>query len=256
MIVIKSPAEIAIMREGGKILNAVLKEVVRAVKPGVATGELNNLAEQLIQKAGGAPSFKNYKNASTVLAFPTALCASINDEIVHAPAVPSRVLNAGDIISLDLGLKYKGYFTDMAVTVPVGKISGNAQRLIAVTKKALQKAIQKVKPGNELFDISRAVQDYVESFGYTVIRNLVGHGVGKAVHEMPQIPNFVSPKEFKNIRLRPGMTLAIEPMVTKGNPYAAVMEDGWTMSTADNSLSAHFEHTVAVVEGGCEVLTG
>ncbi len=258
-IIIKTQKEIDIMRRGGKILAAVLSLLARAVKPGVNTGELNEMAEKLIAEYGGEPSFKNYRSSPEDRPFPTTLCTSINEEVVHAPALPSRILREGDIICLDLGLKYPagkdGLFTDAAVTVPVGKINKGLEKLIAVTKKALDIGISRVKPGNYIHHISKAVQEYVEGQGFFVIRDLVGHGVGHKVHEPPRVPNFFDPK-FGRIRLREGMTICIEPMVAVGTWQVKTLSDGWTVVTADGKFSAHFEHTVAVTKVGCEILTG
>lgn len=253
MIIIKTPAEIAKMRVGGKKLAKVLNQVAQAVKPGVTTAELDQLAEKLIRQEGGRPSFKNYQGVDDRTPFPSALCASINNEIVHAPAQPSRILKNGDIIGLDLGLQYDGYFTDMAVTVPVGKVSRAAQRLIKATKTALDLAIQEVKPGNTLGDIGAVIQAHAEKNNLAVVRDLTGHGVGQRVHEPPAVLNYGQPG--KGIKLEPGMTLALEPMFNVGSPDIKVLEDSWTITTIDGQLSAHFEKTIAVTDDGCEILT-
>jgi methionyl aminopeptidase len=262
MVTIKSDKEIEIMREGGKILANITKKLKDEIKPGTTTGQLEQMACSLIKEAGGRPSFKGYKSKQDSVAFPTALCTSINDEVVHTPALPSRKLNAGDIIGIDLGMEYpykkgvKGYYTDMAVTVGVGKISKEVKKLIKTTKKSLKLAIEQVKPENTINDIAKTVQDFVEGQGFSVVRDLVGHGVGYEVHEDPQVPNYVAEgKKFNNAVLKPGMVLAIEPMVNVGSYEINNMPDGLTIKTADGRLSAHFEHTVAVVENGCEVLT-
>jgi len=262
MIIIKTNKEIAIMRRGGKILAEILKKLAAEVKPGVTTGHLEKMACSLIKSAGGRPSFKGYKSMHDSRAFPTALCTSINNEIVHAPALPARRLRPGDIIGIDLGMEYPcgkdthGYYTDMAVTVPVGKVSKQAKKLINVTKKSLELAIKQVKPNNNLSLIGLAIQTYVEANGFSVVRDLVGHGVGTAVHEEPQVPNYViKGKAFDDVVLKPGMTIAIEPMVNEGGWKVKSGKDGFTIVTADGSLSAHFEHTVAVTEKGCEILT-
>jgi methionyl aminopeptidase len=220
------------------------------------------MACDLIKKAGARPSFKGYKSDLERKEFPTALCVSINNQVVHAPSLPSRRLAAGDIVGIDLGIEYpfengeKGFYTDMAVTIPVGKISAEAKKLIKATKKSLGMAIAEVKPGNHLSDIGRAVQNCIESQGFSVVRDLVGHGVGYAVHEDPQIPNFIVKNgKFEDAELKPRMVLAIEPMVNAGSPEIKSMPDGFTIETLDGCLSAHFEHTVAVTDGGCEVLT-
>jgi len=254
MIIYKSREEIAIIREGGRRLAAILAVVAAAAKPGATTGELENYALSLIDQAGGRPSFKGYKSGRKGELFPTALCTSLNSEVVHAPALPERTLREGDIIGIDVGLEYKGYFTDMAVTVGVGKISKEASRLVDVTRESLRLAIKEVKPGNTVNDIGRAVEAYVRKNGFAVVRELVGHGVGKKVHEEPQVPNFVF-HDSLDIELREGMVIAIEPMVNVGRFEIAYKNDPFTLATKDGSLSAHFEHTVAVTEKGCEVMT-
>lgn len=257
-IIIKTLKEIEIMRQGGKILAVILNELRKAVQPDVSTGELNTLAEKLIKQYGGEPSFKNYRPSQNDVPFPTALCASINEEVVHAPALPSRVLREGDIVCLDLGLKYpaenNGLFTDAAITVPVGKISDQAEYLIKVTAESLECGIREVKPGNFIYDISRAIQRYVEKNGFSVVRDLVGHGVGKKVHEPPRVPNFFDPLS-EPVKLKSGMTICIEPMVCAGQGEVKTLADGWTVVTADRKLSAHFEHTVVVTSNGFEILT-
>jgi methionyl aminopeptidase len=257
-IIIKTQKEIEIMRQGGKILALILNKLKNSVRVGVSTGELNELAEKLIKEYGGEPSFKNYRSSPEDRPFPTTLCASINEEVVHAPALPSRVLKEGDIICLDLGLKYpageKGLFTDAAITVPVGKISTEAERITKVTQNALEVGIAQVKPGNFIHHIGRAIQKYVEGERFSVVRDLVGHGVGHKVHEPPRVPNFFDPK-FKEIELKEGMTICIEPMVCAGTWQVKTLSDDWTVVTADGKLSAHFEHTVAVTKDGCEILT-
>jgi methionyl aminopeptidase len=250
------------MRAGGKILARILKKLSQAVEPGITTGDLEEMANKLIAAAGGRPSFRGYKSTIRAKAFPTALCTSINSEVVHAPALPARELKEGDIIGIDIGMEYpysekaSGYYTDMAVTVPVGKVSPLAEKIINVTKKALKLAIKQVKPGNTLNDIGRAVQEYVEGQGFFVVRDLVGHGVGTAVHEDPQVPNYeITGQQLENVVLKPGMTIAIEPMVNVGTWRVNSLSDGFTIVTADGKLSAHFEHTVAVIKNGYEVIT-
>ncbi|NTW22825.1 type I methionyl aminopeptidase [Candidatus Falkowbacteria bacterium] len=257
MIIIKTEAEIAKIGEGGKILSLILKKVAESAKPGTTTAELEKLACELIDQAGGRPAFKGYCPVPQGRPYPTALCISINHQVVHAPALPARAIFDGDIVSIDIGMEYparNGYFTDMAVTFGVGKIGARAQKLIEATKQSLELAIKKVKPGASIYDIGRAVEDYVVSQGFSVVRDLVGHGVGKAVHEEPQIPNF--PIEAnKRILLKPGMVIAIEPMVNMGRHEVVTGPDGMSIDTADESLSAHFEHTVAVTKTGNLVLT-
>jgi len=258
MITIKIPEEVEIIAEGGKILAKIMKELENNVKSGITTKELDRLAESLIFKYGGECSFKGYQN------FPACLCTSINEEIVHA--VPSdRVLKEGDIISLDIGMKYKGFHTDMAITLPVGKINPETKRLIEVTKKALEIGIEKVKPENHIGDISRAIQKYVESQGFNVVRELCGHGIGREIHEDPQILNSVSFEkklvdkvkyvEDGNIEIEAGMVLCLEPMVTVGDWHIKKSRDGFGFKTKDDSISCHFEHTVAVTKNGAKILT-
>lgn len=249
MIYYKTQKEIEIINQGGKILAQILKQVAQAVKPGIGTKELDDLAERLILQSGGQPSFKHYRADSSDRPFPTTLCTSINDEVVHAPAVPNRILKEGDIIGLDIGMQYKGLYTDMAVTVGVGQISKQAQRLLNVAQEALNLALEQVKEGNYLSDIAAAIQTYVERNGLAVVRELVGHGVGKKVHEDPNVPNFVT-DESKLIPIKRGMVLALEPMVNLGGWQIKIADDGLTFKTADGSLSAQFEHTVAVDHNG------
>jgi len=257
-ILIKTPEEIKVMRQSGRILAMVLDELRKAVRPGVSTGELNALAEKLITQNGGEPSFKNYQPAAGATPFPTTLCTSINDEVIHAPALPSRILKEGDIVSLDLGLKYPagpgGLFTDAAITVAVGGISSEKERLMKVTAEALAAGIVQVRPGNFVSDISRAIQEHVEKNGFSVVRDLVGHGVGRRVHEPPYVPNFLD-HYYKPVELQEGMTICPEPMVCVGGSEVETMDDDWTVVTADGSLAAHFEHTVAVTKNGHEILT-
>ncbi len=246
MVKIKSKGEIQIIKEGGRILAGILREVENKSLPGVTTEELNRLAESLIFKYKGKPSFKNY------LGFPAALCTSINEEVVHA--VPSkRVLKEGDILSLDLGMEYKGFHSDMAVTIPIGKVSPEAQHLIRVTKKSLKRAIRNVKLGNTLGDIGNSIQRYVEGQQMGVIRELCGHGIGRDLHEEPQILNYG--KRHKGLELKEGMVICIEPMVTLGDWHIKESKDHIALVTRDGSLSAHFEHTIAIFKNGPEVLT-
>ena len=244
MITIKTPEEIKIMAEGGKILANIIKELEKMAKPGITTKELNRVAEDLVLASGGKPSFKGHQG------FPAALCTSINEEIVHS-APSSRTLKQGDIFSLDLGIYYKGFHTDMAVTLPIGEIDYQAQRLIRATKKALKRAIKKIRPGNTTGDIGNTIQRYVESQGFNVVRDLCGHGIGKKLHEDPQILNYG--KRHKGEKLQPGMTLCPEPMVVIGK--GDIKEAGYSFKTKDNSLSAHFEHTIVVTKTGAKILT-
>jgi len=258
MITIKTKEEIAVMRQGGNILASILAKLGEMVKPGITTADLEKEANRLILAAGGRPAFKGYK-AGNARPFPTALCTSINNAVVHGPAIPAKVLQDGDIIGIDIGMQYPakgGKYTDMAITVPVGEVDKKVLNLLEATKKSLDMAISKVRAGAEIREIGIAVQRYVEARGYSVVRDLVGHGVGNEVHEAPQVPNFEIPKKsMDNIILKTGMTIAIEPMVNMGKYQVKNANDGFTIVTMDGSLSAHFEHTVAVTEDGCEVLT-
>jgi len=264
MIPLKNQKEIEIMREGGKILAKIMEELEKAVKPGIATKELDRLAESLIFNYGAKPSFKGYINRKDGILdpYPASLCTSINEEIVHC--LPSnRILKEGEIISLDLGIFYKGFHTDMAITLPVldpsagrtrvGKVDPEAQRLIKVTKKALKRGITEIKSGNHLGDIENAIQKYVESQGFEVVRDLCGHGIGRELHEDPQILNFG--KKGSGPEVKEGMVLCLEPMVAIGDPTIKRAKDGWGYQTFDDSLSAHFEHTIAVTKKGAEILT-
>ena len=245
-MILKSSWEIDLMRKSGLIVAEAIDRLSKLVEPGITTLELDRVAEKYILKRGGKPAFKGYRG------YPYTLCASVNEQVVHA--LPSeRSLREGDIISLDLGAIVDGYYGDAAVTVPVGQVSEEAARLMAVTQRSLELAIEAVRPGNRLSDISYAVQAAVEAQGFSVVRLFVGHGIGRALHEEPQIPNFGPPG--RGPVLKPGLVLAIEPMVTAGSPDVMILDDRWTAVTRDGSLSAHFEHTVAVTEDGVEVLT-
>ena len=247
MISIKTEKEIKIMRESGKILARIMKELEEMVRPGITTKYLDKVAENLVLKYGAKPSFKNYEG------FPATICSCINEEIVHC--IPcDRKLKQGDIFSIDMGVLYKGYHSDMAVTVPVGKISPEAQRLIRITKKALKRGIKKVRPGNTFGDIGNTIQRYVEGQGYGIVRDLCGHGIGKEVHQEPQVQNYGKRKTGPEIKQ--GMTFCIEPMVTVGDWRLKKAKDGYGFQTRDNSLCAHFEHTLAVTQNGCKILTG
>ena len=254
MIPIKTQREIEIMREGGRILAGIIEELEKKVRPGIKTLELGRLAESLILNSGAKPSFKGYTNRKDGILdpYPSSLCTSINEEIVHS--LPSeRVLKEGDIISLDLGIYYNGFHTDMAITVPVGTVAPEAQRLIKATKKALKRGINKIKPGNHIGDIENAIQIFVEEKGFNIVRDLCGHGVGKELHEDPQILNFG--KKGSGPEIKEGMVLCLEPMVAIGDPTIKRAKDGRGYSTFDDSLSAHFEHTIAVTKNGAEILT-
>src|SRR3989344_4160641 len=257
MVTVKTDKDIKNLKAAGKILAAVLLEIEKSVRPGTKTRTLDRLAEKLIRRYGAVPSFKHYRNTPDDIPFPSTLCTSVNEEVVHAPA-SDRMLKAGDIIGVDIGLKQtidgREYFVDMARTIPVGEVSLDAKKLIEVTKKALDFGIEQIKPGNTLIDIGRAIQEYVESQGYSVVRSLTGHGVGYEVHEDPLIPNYVS-KSTPKVVMKKGMVFVVEPMVNIGSPDVMTLDDGWTIATKDGSLSAHFEHTVAVTEKGFEILT-
>ena len=247
MIVCRSAAELEQMREAGRLVGEVLTELAAAVAPGMSTADLDELAEKRIRQAGATPAFKGYHG------YPATICASINDEVIHGIPSGRRVLNEGDIISIDVGASLDGYFGDSALTLPVGKISEPAAALLRVTEEALYKAIDEAKPGNRVSDIGHAVQKHVEAYGFSVVREFVGHGIGQRMHEEPQIQNYGEPGHGP--RLAEGMVLAIEPMVNAGTAAVKVLADGWTAVTRDKSLSAHFEHTVAVTAGEPWILT-
>ena len=248
MIQLKSAREIEIMAQGGKILGATIETLRAAVRPGISTGELDTIAEDFIRSHEGAtPAFKG------LYGFPGSICSSVNHEIVHGIPSKKRVLDEGDIVSLDVGVGYRGYFTDSATTVAVGAIQSETQRLLDVTQQSLGAAIEAAQPGNHIGDIGAAVQSVVEAAGFSVVRDLVGHGIGVEFHEEPQVPNYGKPKRRE--KLVPGLTLAIEPMVNVGGPLTRTLGDRWTIVTLDGSLSAHFEHTVAITEHGPQVLT-
>ncbi len=246
MIPIKTPEEIKIMAEAGKILAKIIKQLMKMIEPGITTKELNRVAEALILNYNAQPAFKGYEG------FPSCLCTSINEVIVHG--VPSNYkLKPGDIISLDIGLIWQGFYSDMAVTVPVGKCEPETLRLIRVTKKALKRGIKKARPGNTFGDIGNTIQRYVESQGFNVVRDLCGHGIGKELHEEPQILNFG--KRHTGPKIKPGMVFCLEPMVTIGDYKLKKSDDGFGFETADGFLSAHFEHQMAVTETGVDILT-
>ncbi len=253
MITIKTPEEIKILRDGGKILASILLSVADRAKPGVATIKLDEYAEFLIKKAGGEPSFKNYKTRDDKYPFPASLCVSINDEVVHGIPSLDKILKEGDIASFDLGMKYKNLYTDAAITIGVGKISAESRKLLDITKSALDKGIKASRENATTGDIGFAIQPYVEKNGFNVVKKLVGHGVGHAVHEDPEIPNWG--KKCAGFELAKGMVFAIEPMVAMGNSDVYLDKNNWTWKTKDGSLAAHFEHTVAVTKNGAKVLT-
>lgn len=255
MILIKTAEEIEKMRQGGKILAEILRKITQEVKAGVSSLTLNELAEKLIRDSGGTPSFKGYRGSRNDKPFPSTICVSINNEVVHGPATAEKIIRNGDLVSIDIGMEYSDYFTDTAITLSAGKISREAKKLIRITRMALESAIGKVKPGIYWQEVAQTIQTYVEKNGFSVVRALTGHGVGKFVHEDPKLPNFVGNAAFDKIMIEEGMTLAIEPMVNAGYPQVKTLPDGWTVVTADGKLAAHFEHTIAVTKNGAEILT-
>jgi len=247
VIVCRSAAELERMRDAGRLVGEVLTDLAARVKPGVTTADLDAIAEERITKAGATPAFKGYHG------YPATICASINEEVIHGIPSGRRVLNEGDILSIDVGVSLNGYFGDSAITVPVGQVSEPAAALLRATEESLYKAIERVRPGGRISDIGHAVQRHVEANGFSVVREFVGHGIGQRMHEEPQVPNYGEPG--RGPRLAEGMVLAIEPMVNAGKPAVKVLADGWTAVTKDGSLSAHFEHTVAVTADGPWILT-
>jgi len=247
MVVCKSAAEIEKMHRAGLIVWGALEKMRGMVRPGLATKELDECAEAYTAERHAHPAFKGYRG------YPSSVCTSINNEVVHGIPSPTRRLREGDILSMDFGVELEGYFADAALTVPVGKISPEREKLLRVTRESLERAIEKVRPGNRLGDVSSAVQQWVEQHGFSVVREFVGHGIGTRMHEDPQVPNYGAPGQGP--RLQEGMVLAIEPMVNVGGPGVRVLEDEWTAVTEDGSDSAHFEHTVAVTSNGPWILT-
>lgn len=246
MIICKTPREIEIMREAGRIVALAHQELQKHIQPGITTKELDVIAEKFIRGSNAIPSFKGYNG------FRGSICASVNEELVHG--IPGdRVLREGDIISIDIGAKYNGYHGDSAWTYPVGKISEESERLLEVTEESLYKGLAEAKPGERLSNISHAIQTYVEQHQFSVVREYVGHGVGQDLHEDPQIPHYGPPN--KGPRLKPGMVLAIEPMVNAGSRYVRTLSDNWTVVTQDRKMCAHFEHTIAITDTGYEILT-
>lgn len=246
MIICKSEREIETMREAGRLVALTHKELIKWIGPGVTTGELDEAADKFIRKHGATPSFKGYGG------FPKSICTSVNEELVHG--IPGkRKLLEGDIISIDIGVQWNGYHCDSAWTYPVGKIDETSKRLLEVTEQSLYKGLEQAKPGNRLSDISHAIQVYVESAGFSIVREYVGHGIGKNLHEDPQIPNFGPPG--RGPRLKKGMVLAIEPMVNAGTRHVKTLDDNWTVVTIDGARCAHFEHTIAITDDGFEILT-
>ncbi|HLK86374.1 MAG TPA: type I methionyl aminopeptidase [Candidatus Binataceae bacterium] len=251
MILLKSAEELELMRKASVIVAEILDELAAAVRPGIATDELDRLAEELTYRKGARPAFKGYKPHNVV--YPKSLCVSVNEEIVHG--IPSaRRLKAGDIVGLDFGVVYKGFYGDAARTVPVGKISGHAERLLRVTREALYAGIEQAQVGNRISDIAGAVQRTAENAGFSVVTDFAGHGIGRSLHEDPQVPNYVR-RGMPNPRLQEGMALAIEPMINEGMPELRILDDGWTAVTADGKLSAHFEHSIAITSSGPKILS-
>ncbi len=246
-ILVKTPDEIIIMGEANQIVAEVLCLVKKCVEPGISTFELDQMAEKLCRKRNSIPAFKGYHG------FPGSLCVSINEEVVHGIPSRKRKLKKGDILSVDFGVCYKGFFGDSAVTIPVGKIKNETHKLLIATQESLDRAIEQVQIGNRISDISRAVQEYVEPKGYSVVRQFVGHGIGNSLHEGPEIPNYV--QDGQSPRLIEGMVIAIEPMINLGTHKVTVLRDGWTVITADRKPSAHFEHSIAVTADGPIVLS-
>jgi methionyl aminopeptidase len=247
LVQLKSKSEIEKMRKAGAITGQILLEIAELVKPGVSTLDLDLFAQARTKELGAKPAFKGYHG------FPGCLCTSVNEEVVHGIPSKKRILKEGDVIGLDFGVIVDGWFGDSARTFPVGKVSEDTMKLLEVTEKSLYLGIDQVRSGNNLFDIGAAIQNYVESFGYSVVREFVGHGIGRNLHEDPQVPNFGI--KGKGLLLKPGMVLAIEPMINAGKPEVKVLADGWTAVTVDRKLSAHFEHTVAITDSGYEILT-
>lgn len=246
MIICKTPREIEIMREAGRIIALTHQELKQHITPGITTKELDQIAEKTIQKYGATPSFKGYNG------FPGSICASVNEELVHG--IPGkRKLEEGDIISIDIGAKYNGYHGDSAWTYPVGNISESVQKLLDVTEKSLYLGLEQVKPGERLSNISHAVQTHAEENGFSIVREYVGHGIGQDLHEDPQIPHYGPPN--RGPRLKPGMVICVEPMVNQGRRYVKTLSDDWTVVTVDGKWCAHFEHTIALTEAGYEILT-
>ncbi len=247
-IQIKSTEEIAIMRQSARIVATVLREIEGIVKPGMTTGDLDQYAEQRIREMGATPSFKGYYG------FPGSICASINQEVVHGIPNPQRKIRQGDVLKVDTGACYRGYHGDSCITIAVGKVSSKTSRLIRVAEDALYAGIQQVKAGNYLLDIAGAIEDVVKRYGYSVVEDYTGHGVGQNLHEEPSVFNYRT-RELPNVKLKAGMTLAIEPIVNQGSKYTRTLRDRWTVVTVDNCLSAQFEHTVLVTANGYEILT-
>ena len=253
VIIIKTPEEIEILREGGKRLATVLYKVKEIVKPGISTWELDKYAEKLIRERGDEPASLHYRPEGADTPYPASLCVSVNNEVVHGIPSKNKILQEGDIVSLDLVLKHKNLFTDMAITVPVGAVSTSSAKLMDATEKALYVGINAAQGGNRIGDIGNAIESFVRKYRYGIVEILAGHGVGKAIHEDPYVPNFG--KAGAGAKLVPGMVIAIEPMLNSGTKNVVLDKDGWTFRTADGKKSAHFEHTVLITENEPEILT-
>ena len=246
-VTIKSAREIELMREAGRLLALVHEELAKIVRPGISTKDIDRACEEMIRSYGCTPNFLNYQG------YPGSVCVSVNEEVVHGIPTDRHIIQEGDIVSLDTGLIYQGYHSDAARTHAVGEVSSEAQKLMDVTKQSFFEGIKMAKAGNHLFDISNAIDAYIRPYGYGIVRDLVGHGIGTHLHEEPEIPNFAQRR--RGLRLQPGMTLAIEPMVNLGTADVRWMKDGWTVISADHSLSAHYENTILITEGEPEILT-
>lgn len=254
MIVRRSPAEVEKLRRSGLLVYQILQKLKEMVVEGITTQDLEAEAAKLIADAGARPAFKGYVSHASKVKYPFVLCTSVNEEVVHGMPSSKRKLKPGDIVSIDTGVELSGYYGDSAITVPIGEPNDSVKRLLKVTEESLELAIDKVRAGNRLFDISGTVERYVTSNGFSVVREFVGHGIGTSLHEEPQIPNYID-RNSENPRLKPGMVLAIEPMVNAGKPETKVLSDKWTAVARDGSYSAHFEHMVAVTDNGPWVLT-
>lgn len=246
-VTIKSPREIELMREAGRILAKTHEELAKNLRPGMSTWDIDHMGEEIIRSYGCIPSFKNYNG------YPASICVSVNDEVVHGIPHKEHFLDEGDIVSLDAGVIYKGYHSDAARTYGIGEIDDDAKKLIEVTRQSFFEGIKFAKAGNHLNDISAAIQKYAESFGFGVVRDLVGHGIGSHLHEDPEIPNFA--RKRKGILLQPGMTIAIEPMITEGSYEVVWLDDDWTVMTEDGGWAAHYENTILITEGEPEILS-
>lgn len=257
MIQLKKPHEIEKILEGGRILGEILQKLAAMVVPGVSGFDIDHAAEELILAAGGKPAFKGYKSYKKDPAFPCTICFSVNEEVVHGIATKEKVLKQGDIVTIDIGMQYparNGYFTDTAITVPVGNISQEASQLIENTKKSLFRGIDAAVVGNSIADIGRAIESYIAPYGYGIVRDLVGHGVGYGVHEDPRVPNYYD-SDLDDVMIKPGLVIAIEPMITMGDYRVKTAKDKWSILTVDNSIAAHVEHTIIVTDSGPIIAT-